>query len=300
MTLQGLGRKLLLVLLGLLGCVLLIVALLPYIVSLDRVKDQIVSRIEVALQRKVDVGAVRLQILSGLGAGLEDVTVYNPPGWEQPYVLKAATLSIKVAWWPFLHRRIEITKMILRDGAIVIERDAQGRLNLADATGARPAAAHNSSDGRAALTQQRWGSAWNHSAGWTARRRGDVAEYVDHLHRSPGRSRTVDRHGGQRRAAAATRCGAGHADSHRHDRDHVDRQQPQCPLTWQCRPHPREPGARQRAARAAAPHHRCAPGQARPLSGPDRSARPGTGRGRDQAAGQHGQQSAPHRPSLPG
>ena len=141
MTLQGLGRKLLLVLLGLLGCVLLIVALLPYVVSLDRVKDQIVSRIEVALQRKVDVGAVRLQILSGLGAGLEDVTVYNPPGWEQPYVLKAATLSIKVAWWPFLHRRIEITKMILRDGAIVIERDAQGRLNLADATGARPAAA---------------------------------------------------------------------------------------------------------------------------------------------------------------
>ena len=93
------------------------------------------------LQRKVDVGAVHLQILSGLGAGLDDVTVYNPPGWEQPYFLKAATLSIKVAWWPFLHRRIEITKMILRDGTIVIERDAQGRLNLADATGARPAAA---------------------------------------------------------------------------------------------------------------------------------------------------------------
>ncbi len=139
MTPHGLGWKLLLGLLGLVGCALLIVALLPYVVSLDRVRDQLVSRIEAALQRKVDVGAVRLQILSGLGAGLEDVTVYNPPGWEQPYALKAAMLSIKVAWWPLLHRRIEITKMILQDGAVVIERDAQGRLNLADATGATPA-----------------------------------------------------------------------------------------------------------------------------------------------------------------
>ena len=139
--LQSLGRKLLLVLLGLVGCVLLIMALLPYVVSLDRVKDQIVGRIEAALHRKVDVGAVRLQLLSGLGAGLEDVTIYNPPGWQQPHVLKAATLSIKVAWWPFLHRRIEITKMILRDGDIVIERDAQGRLNIADTAGATPASA---------------------------------------------------------------------------------------------------------------------------------------------------------------
>ena len=141
MTPQSLGRRLLLVLLGLVGAALLVVALLPYVVSLDSVKDQIVGRIEAALHRKVDVGAVRLQLLSGLGAGLEDVTVYNPPGWQQPYIMKAATLSIKVAWRPFLQRRIEITKLILRDGEIVIERDAQGRLNVADAAGAKPASA---------------------------------------------------------------------------------------------------------------------------------------------------------------
>ena len=141
MTLKSLGRKLLLVLLGLVGCALLVVALLPYIVSLESVRGQIVGHLEAALHRKVDVGAVRLQLLSGLGAGLEDVTIYNPPGWQQPYVMKAATLSIKVAWRPFLQRRIEITKMILRDGEIVIERDAQGRLNVADAAGATPASA---------------------------------------------------------------------------------------------------------------------------------------------------------------
>src|SRR5918992_866878 len=89
MTLKGLGRKLLLVLLGLVGCALLIVGLLPYIVSLESVRGQIVGHLEAALHRKVDVGTVRLQLWSGLGAGLEDLTIYNPPGWQQPYALKA-------------------------------------------------------------------------------------------------------------------------------------------------------------------------------------------------------------------
>jgi AsmA-like C-terminal region/Domain of Unknown Function (DUF748)/AsmA family len=139
---QRLGRTLLLVLLGLVGGALLVVALLPYVVSLDSVKDRIIGQIEAVLQRRVDVGAMRLQLWSGLGAGLEDVTIYNPPGWQHPYAMKAATLSIKVAWWPFLQRRVEITKLILRDGEIVIERDPQGRLNVADAAVSRPTSAN--------------------------------------------------------------------------------------------------------------------------------------------------------------
>ena len=51
MTLQGLGRKLLLVLFGLVGCALLVVGLLPYVVSLDSVRGQIVGRIEAASAR---------------------------------------------------------------------------------------------------------------------------------------------------------------------------------------------------------------------------------------------------------
>jgi uncharacterized protein involved in outer membrane biogenesis len=73
-----------------------------------------------------------LQILSGLGIGLEDLTIYNAPGWRQPYFIKAGTLSVKVAWQPLLRRQMEITKILLSDGEVIIERDAQGRLSLAD------------------------------------------------------------------------------------------------------------------------------------------------------------------------
>jgi hypothetical protein len=132
MTSQRLVRKLLIGLLGLIGFAALLLVMLPYIVSLDSIKGQIVAHLEAALQRKVDVGAVRLQLLSGLGAGLEDVIIYNPPGWQQPYLMKAGRLSVKVAWRPLLRRQVKITKMLLSDGEIILERDAQGRLNFPD------------------------------------------------------------------------------------------------------------------------------------------------------------------------
>jgi AsmA protein len=138
MTSPHLVRKLLLGLLGLVGCFLLVLVMLPHIVSLDSVKGQIVAQIEAALQRRVEVGAVRLQLLSGPGAGLEDLIIYNPPGWQQPYFMKAATLSVKVAWRPLLRRRVEITKLLLSDGEIIIERDAQGRMNFADLAVSKP------------------------------------------------------------------------------------------------------------------------------------------------------------------
>jgi hypothetical protein len=134
------GRTILLIGAGALGLSALTLALLPSIVSLEPVKERIVAQVEAALHRKVDVGALRLQIFSGLGVGIEDLTVYNPPGWRQPHVLKAAMASVKVAWRPLLRRRLEITQMTLRGGHIVVERDAQGRLNIADLIPSAPAA----------------------------------------------------------------------------------------------------------------------------------------------------------------
>jgi AsmA protein len=129
---RRLGRKLFLLLLGLLGLIILILAILPYVISLDSVKGQIVAQAEEALQRKVDIGQVRLQILTGLGAGLEQLTIHNPPGWQQPYFVKVGTLAVKVAFLPLLRRKIEIRKIILSNGDIFLERNAKGLMNYAD------------------------------------------------------------------------------------------------------------------------------------------------------------------------
>lgn len=135
---QRVRRAILLVGLSVIGLLALTLALLPYVVSLGPVKGQIATHIESALQRKVDIGEVRLQLLGGLGVRLKDLTIYNPPGWPQAQLLKVEALSAKAAWWPLLQRRIEVTKVRLRGGEIVIQRDAQGRLNIDDLLQAKP------------------------------------------------------------------------------------------------------------------------------------------------------------------
>jgi uncharacterized protein involved in outer membrane biogenesis len=138
------GRKLLIILLALIALVVIVLAILPSVVSLESFKAQIETRAEQALHRKVDIGQVRLQILTGLGAGLENLVIDNPPQWQQEHFVKVGTLSVKVAFLPLLRGRVEISKIILRDGDVFIERDAQGRMNYDDliapkAKGAPPA-----------------------------------------------------------------------------------------------------------------------------------------------------------------
>src|SRR5262245_2726414 len=95
-------RRLLWVLGVLVGVLVLAVLALPYLVSLDALRGRIVERAEAALHRKVEIGKVRLQILTGLGAGVEKLVVHNKPGSENPALLTADEMSVKVAFWPLL------------------------------------------------------------------------------------------------------------------------------------------------------------------------------------------------------
>ena len=134
-----LGRILLFLALGLVALIVLLLAILPSVVSLEKFRGQITAKAEEALHRKVEIGDIRLQIFSGLGAGLNQLTIANQPGWQRPHFVKVGTLSVKIAFWPLLQRRIEVSKVILSDGDIVIERDAKGRMNYDDLTQTQPA-----------------------------------------------------------------------------------------------------------------------------------------------------------------
>ena len=65
------GRTLLLLVLGFIGLIVVVLAILPYVLSLDSIKAQVLTQAEASLNRNVELGQVRLQIFTGLGAGLE-------------------------------------------------------------------------------------------------------------------------------------------------------------------------------------------------------------------------------------
>lgn len=126
-----------------------LLAALPYLVSLDSVRARVLSAAESALHRKVDAGTIRLQIFSGLGAGAEKVVVHSKAGWESPTLLAADRVSVKVALWPLLSRRVEVRRVILDGVTVTVERDPKGAWSIDDflsasgrpSAGAQPATA---------------------------------------------------------------------------------------------------------------------------------------------------------------
>jgi hypothetical protein len=118
---------------GILVALLVLAALaLPYVVSLDAMRARAAAAAESVLHRKVEIGKMRLEIFSGLGAGLEKVAVLNHPGFESPALVSADRVSFKVAFWPLLSRRIEVRKVVLDGVTVAIERGPDGALDIDD------------------------------------------------------------------------------------------------------------------------------------------------------------------------
>src|SRR5512144_671398 len=111
---------------------LLVLLALPYVVSLDAVRARVVAAAESSLHRRVEIGAMRLQVLSGLGAGVERLVVHDRRDPAATPLLTAERASIKVAFWPLLSRRIEVRRLELRGVTVTVERDADGKLSVSD------------------------------------------------------------------------------------------------------------------------------------------------------------------------
>jgi AsmA protein len=117
---------------SLVALLVLVVLALPYLVSLDSMRARAIAAAESSLHRKVEIGAMRLQIFSGLGAGIEHVTVHNKSGFDSPALVSADSVSVKVAFWPLLSKRVEVRKLVLDGVTVTVERNPAGALNIDD------------------------------------------------------------------------------------------------------------------------------------------------------------------------
>ena len=125
-------RRLLVVFAIVVAVLAALLAALPYVLSLDAARARMLAAAESALHRKVEAGAIRLQIFTGLGVGLEDVAVKNPSGWESPDLLSARRVSVKLAFLPLLSRRVEVRRIVLEAPALTVERSPSGALSVDD------------------------------------------------------------------------------------------------------------------------------------------------------------------------
>ncbi len=126
--------RLKMVLLGVLGAVLLLVAGLGVaLVTLDfgRFAGPVAAQVERVTGRALAFeGEVSLRLLPRPSLSLRDVVLANAPGGSRPQMLRIGRLEAELEPWPLVvKRQLHIVRLVARDADLLLERDGEGRGN---------------------------------------------------------------------------------------------------------------------------------------------------------------------------
>ena len=120
------------VIVGIIILLILASVVVKIVFTKEKLLSLMVPRIEAALDREVEIDDVSVSIWGGLGVDVKGMTVWNKPGFIQHELFKFDQLSIRVKFWPLLHKRIQISKLILENPQINLETTSQGVSNFED------------------------------------------------------------------------------------------------------------------------------------------------------------------------
>ena len=143
------SRKLIYIIGGVVVALLLIIVLLPFVIDANRFRPEIESSLNTALNRKVDIGNIRLSIFSG-GVSVENVTISDDPSFGTGPFLKAQSLNVNLELLPLIFARaIHITGLTIDQPSVTLLRSPMGMWNFstlgATQSGAKNASAATSS-----------------------------------------------------------------------------------------------------------------------------------------------------------
>ncbi len=120
------ARKIIYIVGGIVVLLLLVVVLLPFVIDANRFRPEIESSLNSALNRKVDIGNIRLSILSG-GVTVENVSISDDPSFNTGPFLKAKSLSVNLELLPLIFSRaIHVTGLTIDEPSVTLLRSQSG------------------------------------------------------------------------------------------------------------------------------------------------------------------------------
>src|SRR4029077_14022658 len=138
------ARKIIYIAGGIVVVLLLVVILLPFVIDANRFRPEIESSLNSALNRKVDIGNIRLSILSG-GVTVENIAISDDPSFSTAPFLKAKSLSVNLELLPLIFSRsIHITGLTIDQPSVTLLRSPAGIWNFST-LGANQAGSKNAS-----------------------------------------------------------------------------------------------------------------------------------------------------------
>jgi AsmA protein len=124
------ARKVIYVIAGVVVVLILVAVLLPFVVDANRFRPEIESSLNTALNRKVDIGNIRLTILSG-GVTVENITISDDPSFNTGPFLKAKSLSVNLELLPLIFSRaIHVTGLTIDQPSVTLLRSPAGTWNF--------------------------------------------------------------------------------------------------------------------------------------------------------------------------
>ena len=124
------ARKIIYIVGGLIVLLLIVAVLLPFVIDANRFRPEIESSLNTALNRKVEIGDIRLSILSG-GVTVQDIAISDDPAFNNGPFLKAKSLTVNVEMLPLIFSRaIHITGLTIDEPNATLLRSPAGTWNF--------------------------------------------------------------------------------------------------------------------------------------------------------------------------
>ncbi len=118
-----------------LALLLLVVLSLPFLISADRFKPALESRLSAALGRRVTIGSLRLSILAG-GVTADSLAIADDEAFSRAPFLQAKSLKVAVELWPLIvSRKLNVTGLTIDRPQVALLQSPEGRWNYSSLGG---------------------------------------------------------------------------------------------------------------------------------------------------------------------
>jgi AsmA protein len=118
--------------LAVIALLVIAVAALPFLIDANQFKPQLQSRLSSTLGREVQVGNLKLSLLSGAVA-VDNISISDNPTFSSTPFVTAKSLKVGVEIKPLIFSKaIHITSIILEEPVINLIRSASGKWNFSD------------------------------------------------------------------------------------------------------------------------------------------------------------------------
>jgi AsmA protein len=121
-----------------LGVLLVVLAILPFVIPVDRFRPMVEEQISGALGRDVKLGKLSLSVWTGSLAA-ENLSIADDPKFSAAPFLKAREIKVGVEWKPLIFdRAVRVTGLTIVKPEVLLLQDAAGRWNFSSIGGERP------------------------------------------------------------------------------------------------------------------------------------------------------------------